>query len=398
MVPNDLAADITAAFAIKDARVLDPFCGSGRLLMPAAELGAYCVGVDVNPLAALILRAKSAWIGYDGTAKLLRSFDHFDFSAAADEYDLELGRQVEWFSARSRTELSQLIHWINFEERTKPEALVLSTILSATARDVSYCRMKQWKLHRMSRTERESYYRDAISTYRARLSDYVAETACLTKLLGRCTIIAGQSQELATLLEEHDECHPFDIVITSPPYGDSRTTVQYGGLSSLCIGVVRHVRGVEIEFCSAASIDSGCLGGSNASRDLVSEASAQPFCLKQYWNGPAASREADCLGRFSTDLAHCCAQAAKVLTPEGRFVMIVGRRSVGGWRFYLDDFLTDVMARLEFVTEVTWTRRLQSKSTPSKINRYGRSSDRRTSWRAEVSTINSEIITSFVRA
>src|SRR3546814_20394921 len=34
----------------------------------------------------------------------------------------------------------------------------------------------------------------------------------------------------------------FDVVLTSPPYGDSRTTVQYGSASAICLDVVSRIQ------------------------------------------------------------------------------------------------------------------------------------------------------------
>lgn len=396
MVPEDVAEELCALYVKRSVRVLDPFCGSGRFLLAAAELGADCVGVDVNPLATLLLRAKSARIGRLRAEELLSSFDRFDFESVKDVYELEPGRKVEWFSTRSKTELSRLISWINSEERPGSESLVLGIILSATTRDVSFCKNRQWKLHRLTKIERDIYYRNALSTFRARLSDYIAEASRLPKLLGHCTSIWGRSQDLALLLKRHEQDKEFDLVITSPPYGDSKSTVQYGALSSLCLGVVRHVLGLEMEFHSGGSIERNCLGGGPV-LSLISGEEMMAFCLKDYWNGPASSHEAERLLRFASDLQHCCVQAAQFVAPNGRLVMIVGRRSVGGWRFYLDHFLADVMAKVGFEIEETWSRQIRNKITPHRINRYGRDPDRHTNWRAEISTIRTEFVTSFVR-
>jgi len=46
--------------AVKDATVLDPFCGSGTVLVEALRRGARAVGVDASPLAVLVARAKVA--------------------------------------------------------------------------------------------------------------------------------------------------------------------------------------------------------------------------------------------------------------------------------------------------------------------------------------------------
>lgn len=51
--------DIVAGRARRDALVLDPFCGSGTTLVEARAVGLRSVGVDLNPLAVLVARAKT---------------------------------------------------------------------------------------------------------------------------------------------------------------------------------------------------------------------------------------------------------------------------------------------------------------------------------------------------
>jgi DNA modification methylase len=55
-------AKVLVDFVARDARgpIVDPFCGSGTVLVEARALGARAVGVDLNPLAVLVARAK-AW-------------------------------------------------------------------------------------------------------------------------------------------------------------------------------------------------------------------------------------------------------------------------------------------------------------------------------------------------
>ena len=48
------------AFSSPGDTVLDPFCGSGTALVEALRLGRHAIGVDANPLACLISRAKTA--------------------------------------------------------------------------------------------------------------------------------------------------------------------------------------------------------------------------------------------------------------------------------------------------------------------------------------------------
>ena len=51
--------DIVAAHARRDALFLDPFCGSGTSLVELRAAGLRAIGVDLNPLAVLVSRAKT---------------------------------------------------------------------------------------------------------------------------------------------------------------------------------------------------------------------------------------------------------------------------------------------------------------------------------------------------
>lgn len=54
-IPNTLIQELSSL----GETVLDPFCGSGTTLVEARRLGRHAVGVDANPLACLISRAKA---------------------------------------------------------------------------------------------------------------------------------------------------------------------------------------------------------------------------------------------------------------------------------------------------------------------------------------------------
>lgn len=53
-------AFINALALPKGSRILDPFCGSGTTLLASQRLGHFSFGVDLNPIACLISRVKTA--------------------------------------------------------------------------------------------------------------------------------------------------------------------------------------------------------------------------------------------------------------------------------------------------------------------------------------------------
>ena len=53
-----LAEDLVMRYAKDATRLLDPFCGSGAVLMAAAAAGIPVAGVDINPVGILLSRTK----------------------------------------------------------------------------------------------------------------------------------------------------------------------------------------------------------------------------------------------------------------------------------------------------------------------------------------------------
>jgi SAM-dependent methyltransferase len=58
------------AYSARGELVVDPFCGSGTVLVEAMGAGRRAVGVDASPLGVAIARARTTLLGADGRARL----------------------------------------------------------------------------------------------------------------------------------------------------------------------------------------------------------------------------------------------------------------------------------------------------------------------------------------
>jgi SAM-dependent methyltransferase len=58
-------------WSVPGGRVLDPFCGSGTVLVEAMALGRASYGVDASPLAVMIAGARSTVLGGEGRRRLV---------------------------------------------------------------------------------------------------------------------------------------------------------------------------------------------------------------------------------------------------------------------------------------------------------------------------------------
>ncbi|MBK6698172.1 MAG: hypothetical protein IPG50_39210 [Myxococcales bacterium] len=67
----DTASRLVRDFAPAGGRVLDPFCGSGTVLVEGMLAGRNVVGTDLNPIAVLLARLKSAPQSEDEAARIM---------------------------------------------------------------------------------------------------------------------------------------------------------------------------------------------------------------------------------------------------------------------------------------------------------------------------------------
>lgn len=386
MVADELATCLAERYSEPNSDILDPFCGSGRLLMAFSDRVRKCVGVDVNPLACLITKAKSASPNKEKISELIAEIKGLNRSQKSEQISFKETRKVEWFDSKSLEELGQILAWINDRNLDTEDLLVIGAILSGTVRDVSYCRKGRWKLHRMSAEARNKFAASPWDAFEQRLKRYAAQIEGLPKSKGNVLVFNSDFRALNEKTEIEAAENQFDAVVTSPPYGDSRTTVQYGAASGFCLDIISNIRGLEGVFTNGSKIDAACLGG-RPSLERSSE-----FSLKEYWAGGRNSDSEGLVRRFLSDYADSCNAVAKALKPGGVLVYVVGCRSTGGFRLKLDKFTIDQFSNLGFVLHETERRKLQEKRLPKTINKYGRSKSVHKKNQGVTNTISEEII------
>ena len=382
MVPDELAVAMAAQIVLPGSRVLDPFCGSGRLLFAAADLGARCVGLDVNPLACLITEAKAAPASTAAVSELARECAAAQRTTQAQKGLILRNTSIPWFSETVARELAQITAWVNSLGLARPELLVVATALSAATREASWIRKSGWKLHRMAESERETRNSSAWRSFYRRLRHYtraVDNSQSITDVEVHRTRSDAPPQKLGK----------FDAILTSPPYGDSRTTVQYGAASSICLDVVSRLVGLEDIYLPGREIDGACLGGPKSTQSVSD--------LKQFWGGGPSGEGYRRVSTFLADFSSTCRHLTNLLEPRGTVAMVVGRRSVGGYRVKFDSFAIAEMEALGFTTHQVERRRLRQKSLPHAINRFARSASVEEREKGRTKTMDEEIILTFKR-
>ena len=115
------------------------------------------------------------------------------------------------------------------------------------------------------------------------------------------------------------KANSIDCIITSPPYGDSRTTVAYGQFSRLSAQWID----VFDDPNDASGVDNDLLGG-RATKNLTHTLSSDYLkeSLEKIANQDEA-RAKDVLS-FNIGLNECLKQAYRILKPKNIFALLLG--------------------------------------------------------------------------
>ena len=280
-VPEMVSDLIKKVLSIKPIKaVLDPFVGSGTTALESKYLGLDFWGSDLNPLAVLLSKTKTLTI--DNTAYTKKRLIEF-ISQVKEEYSDVRVMPVYtfdsigyWFKEDNIRELNflkfKIGQFINRANKINREmyALILLTAFSSTIRRVSLTRNGEFKLYRMSPSEIERFSVSAIDEFGeavANLLDMLVAANDSYKKETRSTICLQNAKSLDYLGSQS-----IDLVITSPPYGDSKTTVAYGEFSKLSLqwteDLLKKYVGIEVADCNC---DEQLLGGRKSEWSLQNE-------------------------------------------------------------------------------------------------------------------------------
>ncbi|OAV65328.1 hypothetical protein Barb4_03453 [Bacteroidales bacterium Barb4] len=354
MLPQ-IGIDILKELNISDGRLLDPYCGSGSSFMSALECGlTEMYGFDINPLAILISKVKFTKISHDAIAKTKQELRENVFEFLKDEQNIKKLKNPTitnidfWFSSAVIANLTVIKHFINDikDENIKNFFMIP---FSETVRDCSYTRNNEFKLYRMKNEDILNFSPDVIGVYFKKLTDTISyyEYYYLPRLQKKITVDLHYS----SFRPKHEF---FDVVLTSPPYGDSRTTVAYGQFSTLS----NEWLGIDY----ARKIDGMLMGGTKSktalSNGIIADYVAQ---ITKTDNKRALEVSA-----FYNDLGSSIKQVAESVKMGGKAIYVVGNRTVKEVQLPTDQFIAERFEENGFKHIITYQRALSNKSMPCK--------------------------------
>lgn len=369
MVPRMQRALLAAVLGEQpDVRsLLDPFVGAGTVLSEAMYAGLDVRAQDVNPLAVLVCRAKA---GPFHPRRLRAAATRTLKAARADgshEPAAEFPNLGKWFTPTAIVELSRLRRAI----RAEPDLWVrrfLWVVLAETVRRTSCSRTSTYKLHIRPKSELVDLP-SPLAVFDSVLDRNLERHADFTLALDGAGVLDSGAYQGRLECRLADARRPidggFDVVVTSPPYGDNTSTVPYGQSSYLPLQWI-DVNDIDPKLDSSYlrstyEIDTRSLGGVRPrgpiavlSEELCARSPSLSTVLAQLRDMPR-DRSAR-VYFFARDLDACLGPIAHALRPNGYMLWTVGNRRVGGVQIQLGQIIAELLVT-HGVTAVTRVRR-----------------------------------------
>lgn len=357
--------------------VLDPFVGVGTTLVECIARDLNFTGVDINPLAILACQAKSGpFLGGVYSKKVEALLKRLSRDRGKS-IDVEFPERRKWFSTLASSRLSRIRRAICGEASLWARRLMWIAF-AETVRAVSNSRGSTYKLH-LKPSHELAEIPSAFEHFRETLHDSVSRVRWHEEEFGNRGILRRgritRSVEVfcSGFTDFSQDRKPFaDLIITSPPYGDNRSTVSYGQFSYLQLRWIPPEdlpRGPEA-FRNAYLVDGRSLGGSWRGslkhEERLSEISA---ATRGFINEIKLLRRQDLLSKslaFLRDYENTLKSAASMLRPGGYALWTIGDRSVGGVRLPLGNITAEFLESFGMPAQGHIARTILQKRTPQR--------------------------------
>ncbi|EOK5798513.1 site-specific DNA-methyltransferase [Vibrio vulnificus] len=338
--------------------VFDPFVGSGTTLGESMIRGLDFVGHDINPLAILACEVKS---GPLYTSKLKEKIERL-LNTIKDSNPTEVALSFKgidkWFLPEVQLELSAIYLAIK-SEPSKWARKIFWLALSNTVRSTCNSRSSTYKLHIKSEEQIEKIGSPKQIFEKNILKSFENIQSQKSLLIEKGHFVRSKSVSKVKIRNVDAKTRKaskkkYDLLISSPPYGDNATTVTYGQFSYLPLQWI-DLKDINETIDESLleiqnKIDSSSLGGSlKESTEKLSllgdRSSSLLSCVNQIDKiNPDNTKK---LISFIYDLDLSLRNAVNELRENAYMIWTLGNRRISNIEVPLDKIMRELLESLE---------------------------------------------------
>lgn len=366
-------------------RLLDPFAGSGTILVEGMLRGLDIVGIDVNPLAILLCKVKTTILNPHALQE--KSAQLYAWISTHDTIQLHQFDGInKWFTDQAISDLSRIRAGIIEEESIEYRRFFWASFCEVV-RIVSNSRDCTYKLHIKEQKDIDSYSINAIDQFKSTLdynvrkyNEFYYELQKRGHLKKDGSAYKGQVKIVLddSISYLNHSKQKYSLVFTSPPYGDNHTTVSYGQYS---IMPLRWINFRDIDetvddtlLTTLYEIDNQSLGGKSSNKSLtparkkvVKKSKTLHSQLDQINN--LATKQSNKIIAFYSDYDRFLAALSRKMKPNAISVWTLGNRKVAKREIFMNKIMIELCEPYHMKLLTSFTRQILNKRMPE-LNGY----------------------------
>lgn len=355
----------TDCFCPENGVVLDPFCGTGTVMLEANISGRNAKGADANPLACLISEVKTTYIKKEDLQKTLGTIILRSKRNNTTEY-IDTTSISRWFSESTILQLWNLECAIKKVENKKHQDFFMMC-LSNLVKKVSFADPSISVPVKLN-PERFVQNPDRMESTRFKLKTLENvdvydkfENICQLNInridsLGdiysngiKSEVISNDARYLTKEIGSEDllQDESIDLILTSPPYAGAQKYIRSSWLNLYWLGTKNSE---DIRLLNKQNIGREDYHKADIYRIVTNIKAADDILTALYNEGK--NERAFIVGNYLNEMKSAIDESVRVLKTGGYMIIVIGNNTVCGRPFDTQDYLTTYITskglRLQF--------------------------------------------------
>lgn len=337
--------------------VLDPFVGSGTVLQEGQKLGLDLYGFDINPLAILITEVQLSQFSKDSKRKIYDLYNRITLLNGNVE-DYTFNNIDKWFRKDIIRSLS-LIREAIIRENDEQYRKFFWCCFAQTVKKYCNSRTSTFKLHIKEQEKIDNMIDSSIEFFKTHVMNQfekILENNNTSK--SKVDLRCGNSIDLL----QESKSESYDLICTSPPYGDNSTTVTYGQYSILPL---LWIDSKDLFLWDSkltenfSAIDTMSLGGKKIKDDIGQ--------YNEFVKNIKPEKQKKVISFFN-DYENIFSNMVRVLKKNKLIILTLGNRRVDNQEIRFDIFNDFLAKKYHLELDSTITRNIIGKRMPSKVS------------------------------
>lgn len=366
----------------KNVSLLDPFMGASNTLVTGMKYGMNVFGQDINPLSILLSQVKTSFYSVEELVDAEKRFIGIISSDNSNIVEVAFTNIDKWFTKNIQIELSKIYRAIRGEQSLQIRKFFW-IVLAETIRLTSNDRTSTFKMHMRPIEEINSRQVSALKTFISvskknikNIGDYIS-VLILNGWIKNGKYVKFIDVVWGDTNAEIKTNKTFNLLVTSPPYGDNQTTVTYGQFSYLplqWIPIEDIDKTIPMDYLrTIQSIDSKSLGGQIKEdlNDIEDKIFKKSKTLERFINQFKEHRDrkkAEKVTRFINDLDSSIDKVLPRMKKDSFLVWTIGNRNVNKQLVQNDLILKELFNSKGIDLFTDLEREILSKRMPGRNN------------------------------